>query len=268
MQTLDLPMGKKVFFASDFHLGVPDLESSQIRERKIVEWLDSIAPEAEAIFLLGDLFDTWFEYREVVPRGFVRLLGKLAELSDRGIRIDIFTGNHDFWTRDYFQDELGAQVHTSEILLQIGDKRFNLGHGDGLGPGDRRYKMLKNILSNPAARFLYLRLHPNLGIRLASYFSQRGYKHGDAPLENYLGADKEFLVQYAQAKIEKENIDYFIFGHRHLPIEYRLSNGSYYYNTGDWINYQSYVAFDGDQCKLLAYQKDTSAFIHDSQNST
>ncbi len=266
MESLELPLGKKVYFASDFHLGVPNQEKSLARESKIVSWLDEISQDATAIFLLGDLFDTWFEYKEVIPRGFIRLQGKLAQLSDQGIRIDIFTGNHDFWMKDYFQKEIGANVHFSDILISINNKNFNIGHGDGLGPGDQRYKMLKKILNNPLARYFYLLLHPNLGMKIAKYFSQRGYKHTQGPVLDYMGEDKEYLVQYANSKSE-EDIDYFIFGHRHLPIEYKMKNGSIYFNTGDWINFQSYVVFDGNSCALKAYQKDSKDFTYDSFSS-
>ncbi len=265
MKTLILPKDKKVYFASDFHLGVPDAQSSRLRESKIIEWLDFVQSDASTIMLLGDLFDTWFEYKEVVPRGHIRLLGKLAEIADKGIQIIIFTGNHDFWMKDYFQKEIGAEVYFEDIIIKIGSKIFNIGHGDGLGPGDLNYKLLKKLLSSKVSRFLYLLLHPNIGMRIDKYFSQKGYKHsqGDLATESYLGSEKEYLIRYAESLSDKE-IDYFIFGHRHLPIEYRLYNGSYYFNTGDWIQFQSYVVFDGTQCQLLSYQKDDSLFVRDT----
>ncbi len=263
MDTLKLPVGKKVYFASDFHLGVPDPQKSRARELRIIEWLESIRHDSAAIFLLGDIFDTWFEYKEVVPKGYVRLLGKIAEIADSGVRIDLFTGNHDFWMKDYFQNELGTRVHFSDILLRIEEKTFNIGHGDGLGPGDHRYKALKKLLSSPISRFFYLLLHPNIGMRVASYFSQRGQKHDENHRETYKGADQEYLVRYAQDKSD-EDIDYFIFGHRHIPIHYQLSSGATYYNTGDWIRYESYVEYDGTDCQLLSFRGDTSEFVHDS----
>ncbi len=267
MESLSVPQGKKVYFASDFHLGIPDEQRSRNRELQIVSWLDSIRDESYAIFLLGDLFDTWFEYKTVVPRGFVRLLGKLAELSDLGIRIDIFTGNHDFWMKDYFQKELGANVHFTDIEIEINSKKFNVGHGDGLGPGDKRYKALKKILSNPVSKFTYMLLHPYVGIKLASWFSQKGAKHDEESREIYMGSEKEYLVQYSKQKNSEGDWDYFIFGHRHIPIKYKFTNGTYYFNTGDWIRYHSYVVFDGSDCELLSFTGNTDEFITDHEEA-
>src|SRR5690606_6272348 len=162
--TMELPSGKKLYFASDFHLGLPEMKTSREREEKICRSLDQAAIDAAALFLVGDLFDVWFEYRNVVPKGYTRFLGKLAELSDKGIRIEAFTGNHDLWMRDYLHDELGIPVHRRPIEFEANGKRFFVGHGDGLGPGDHGYKLLKSVLSNRVAQWLYRRLHPDTGI--------------------------------------------------------------------------------------------------------
>lgn len=246
-----LPEGKKIYFASDFHLGIPDHASSLVREKLICTWLDEISRDAAQIFLVGDLFDSWLEFKNVVPKGFVRFLGKLAALRDAGIEIDIFTGNHDLWMRGYFQEELNIPVHHQEIRRTINGKNFLIAHGDGLGPGDKGYKLLKSILRNPVCQWLYRRVHPDTGLGIASYFSRLGPKHeGTPPEEQFKGADKEFLVQYCLEILAKEPIDYFIFGHRHLALEYPLPQNSLYVNLGDWITFNSYATFDGNDLKL------------------
>lgn len=225
-----------IYFASDFHFGIPDHATSLDREKRVCRWLDQTAMDATAIFLVGDLFDVWFEYRHVVPRGHTRFLGKLAELSDRGIAIEAFTGNHDLWMRDYFLTELNIPVHHAPIRRTYSGRQFFIGHGDGLGPGDHGYKLLKKILRNPASQWLYRRLHPDFGIGIASRLSRMGPKHTEDSKEVFLGPDREWLVQYSEEVLQKENIDFFIFGHRHLPIDHTLSNGSRYINLGDGSN--------------------------------
>lgn len=249
-----LPPGKKVYFASDFHLGIPNQAKSLERERLICRWLDEIKQDAEHIFLLGDLFDAWLEYKNVVPKGYVRFLGKLAELRDSGIMIEAFTGNHDLWMHGYFESELNIKVHHNEIRRTIQGKEFLLAHGDGLGPGDTGYKILKSILRNPFCQWLYRRVHPDTGIGLASYLSRRGPKHEVHLEDEFKGPDKEYLVQYCQQMLSTEHIDYFIFGHRHLALEYPLSEQSLYVNLGDWIRYNSYAVFDGHDLKLAFYK--------------
>src|SRR5690606_30770414 len=171
---MDLPEGKKVYFASDFHLGIPDKASSLAREKRICRWLDDIKHDAACIYLVGDLFDAWFEYKHVVPKGYLRFLGKLAELSDAGVPIEVFTGNHDLWMNGYFEQELGIPVHKAPIIRTYNEKTFFIGHGDGLGPGDRGYKVLKYIMSHPLAQWLYKGIHPNWGIGLAGWLSGLG----------------------------------------------------------------------------------------------
>lgn len=251
---MELPEGKNVFFASDFHLGIPDLATSQQREQRICRWLDSIRLQAEMIYLVGDLFDTWFEYRNVVPRGYTRFLGKLAEMSDSGIKIEAFTGNHDLWMTDYFQQELGIPVHHEPIARTINGKKFIIGHGDGLGPGDNGYKLLKKVLRSPVSQWLYRRVHPDTGVGLAGWFSRLGPKHADVPEKPFRGPDQEWLVQFCLATLEQEQVDYFVFGHRHLALEYPLPQNSLYVNLGDWIRYDSYAEFDGSQLKLKYFK--------------
>lgn len=250
---MTIPEGKKIYFASDFHLGIPDYASSLKREKLICRWLDEIRKDAAIIFLVGDIFDAWMEYRNVVPKGYVRLLGKLAELTDNGITIEAFTGNHDLWMRNYFETELNIPVHHGPVKRVFNNKKFIIAHGDGMGPGDHGYKLLKSILRNPVCQWLYRRIHPDTGIGMASYFSRRGPKHDNQIQETFKGADKEFLVQYCLDKLKEEQIDYFIFGHRHLALEYPLPGNSLYINLGDWISFNSYAEFDRETLKLKYY---------------
>ena len=218
---MDLPDGKKIYFASDFHLGIPDKATSLAREKRICSWLDEIKKDAQELYLVGDLFDVWFEYRNVVPKGYTRFLGKLAELSDSGLKIEAFTGNHDLWMRGYFEEELNIPVHHEPVEREFNGKKFFIGHGDGLGPGDHGYKFLKSVLRNRAAQWLYRRLHPDTGVGMAGWFSRLGPKHV-AEEKPFLGPEKEWLVQFATDKLKQEHFDYFIFGHRHIAIEYPL----------------------------------------------
>jgi UDP-2,3-diacylglucosamine hydrolase len=252
---MDLPEGKKIYFASDFHLGVPDRASSRIREKYICEWLDEVSKDAEKIYLVGDIFDVWFEYRNVVPKGYTRFLGKLAELTDRGISIEAFTGNHDLWMHGYFEEELNIPVHHDYIERTFNNKKFLIAHGDGIGPGDHGYKLLKKILKNPFSQWLYRRIHPDTGVGIAGWFSRLGPKHFTAEEHPFYGPDKEWQVQFAIDRLKKEHVDYFIFGHRHVAVEYPLSDNSLFINLGDWIQFFSYAVFDGKTTSLKYYNK-------------
>ena len=252
---------RKTYFASDFHLGVDARLSSRDRERQIVRWLEQIRHDAAAIYLVGDLFDFWFEYNTVVPKGFVRLLGKLAELRDAGISIYVFIGNHDMWMFDYFEKELNIPVYRAPIVHTIEGKTFMIGHGDGLGPGDRSYKFIKKVFSNPLCQWLFARLHPNFGIRLARFWSGKSRK-ANTEEDQFLGAKREWLIQYAESQLAREEIDYFIFGHRHLPIDYMLSNNkSRYINLGEWMHYNSYAVFDGKDVQLQFFENERAGYF-------
>jgi UDP-2,3-diacylglucosamine hydrolase len=242
---------KKIYFASDFHLGVPDYESSLVREKLIVKWLDEISGDAQEIFLMGDVFDFWFEYRQAAPKGFIRLLGKIAELTDRGIPVSFFTGNHDMWMFDYLPREIGITIHRQPIQREFGGKKFYLGHGDGLGPGDRGYKFLKKVFASPVSQWLFARLHPNFGIGMAQFWSQKSRLSNGPKDIKFLGEENEWLAIYAKEILQKEHFDYFIFGHRHLPLDIKLSDKSRYINLGEWVNFNSYAVFDGEQLHLL-----------------
>ena len=247
------------YFASDLHLGVDARLPSRARERLFVRWLDEVvAPDADALFLLGDVFEFWFEYRHVVPRGFVRLLGKLAELRDGGLEIHYFTGNHDLWMRDYLPRELGIPLHHRPLARRLDGARFLIGHGDGLGPGDRGYKRLKRLFRSPLAQWAYARLHPNFAIGLARRVSSLSRSHTAGADAEFHGADGEWLARYAERKLAADpSLDFFVFGHRHLPIDLTLSDGrARYVNLGDWLDYQSYARWDGEALELLFFEAD------------
>lgn len=247
---ISLAADKKIYFASDNHLGAPDFVASREREKRFVQWLDQIKADAGAIFLLGDLFDFWFEYKTVVPKGFVRVLGKLAELRDSGIPIYFFVGNHDLWMEDYFQKELGISVFYKPLDFTANGKRFLVGHGDGLGPGDKGFKLMKKVFTNPVAKWFFRWLHPDLGVRLAQYMSVKNKIISGDDDVNFLGEDKEWLVLYCKRKLATHHYDYFLFGHRHLPMEIKLNSNATYINTGDWIRYFTYAVFDGNSLRL------------------
>ncbi|MGN6542470.1 MAG: UDP-2,3-diacylglucosamine diphosphatase [Ginsengibacter sp.] len=251
---MQLKPGKKIYFLSDFHLGAPDHETSLIREKRIVKFLEDIKNDAEVIFILGDLFDFWYEYKKVVPKGFVRILGKLAELTDSGITIYFFVGNHDMWMNGYFEKELNIEVFHEPKEFDFNGKKFLIGHGDGLGPGDHRYKMMKKVFRSKFSQTLFGMLHPSAGIGIADYFSRKSRATTGSGDEHFLGDDKEWLIIYAKDMLEKKHVDYFIFGHRHLPIEYKLNDESVYINLGDWIKYFTYAVFDGENLSLKYHQ--------------
>jgi UDP-2,3-diacylglucosamine hydrolase len=247
---------KKYYFISDFHLGAPDNKSSLEREKKVIRWLDQIKHDAQEIFILGDVFDFWFEYKTVVPKGYVRLLGKIAEICDSGIPVHFFTGNHDMWCFDYLPNELGVQLYKDPVKKNILGKTFFIGHGDGLGPGDKGYKFIKKVFKNPVSQFMFGWIHPNVGIGLANYFSKRSRKVNRKKDEVFLGEENEWLVQFCKETLKKDkNIDFFIFGHRHLPLDIALQTNSRYINLGEWMNYCTYAVFDGDKLELKSFEE-------------
>lgn len=245
---------KNIYFLSDFHLGAPDYAGSLSREKIIVRFLDEIKANAEQVYIMGDMFDFWFEYKSVVPKGYVRLFGKIAELTDSGIPVHFFVGNHDMWMRDYFQNELGVQVyHHSQERMFYG-KNFYLAHGDGLGPGDHKYKFLKKVFRNKVSQALFGFLHPYAGIGLANYFSTKSREASGGKEEIFLGEDKEWLIIFCKEMLKQKHFDYFIFGHRHLPMDLKLTETSHYINLGDWITHFSYAVFDGEALELKYYK--------------
>ena len=244
---------KKIYFASDFHLGVPNFKSSRSREDKIVAWLNQIKIDASEIFLVGDIFDFWFEYKHVVPKGYVRFLGKLAELVDSGIQVHLFTGNHDMWMFNYLEQEIGVVIHRNPIEKTIHGKSFLIGHGDGLGPGDGTYKILKKIFSNSVCQWLFARIHPNLGFGIAQMWSGKSRVKNDKNQDAFVDADSEWLYQYCMEVLLTQHFDYFVFGHRHLPLELPIKNtSSTYVNLGEWFSGNPHFAvFDGQKLNLF-----------------
>ncbi len=250
---------KNIYFVSDLHLGIPDRASSLEREKLLVKWLTGIRNKTEALFLMGDLFDFWFEYSTVVPKGFVRLLGKLAEFTDAGIPVHLFRGNHDLWAFDYLEKEVGVQLHRKPAIMQMQNTNFYLAHGDGLGPGDRRYKFLKSIFEFRPNQLLFRWLHPDLGARLGSFFSRRSRlsKMAFAQKPDVLFEDEdEMLFQYAakKAKLYPE-VDYFVFGHRHIPSQIKITNKAELIILGDWISHFSYGIFENGKMQVKSIEK-------------
>ena len=244
--------GKKIYFASDIHLGEPDYQSSREREARFLRWLANIERDAQALFLVGDIFDFWFEYKKVVPLGYTRFLGRIAQLTDAGLPVYVFPGNHDIWMKDYLEKESGVQIFRDKLVLDCGGKRIFVAHGDGLGPGDLKFKLLKKVFTNPFCQWLFRWLHPDIGIKIARLWS--GNSRLGHQLDKKISTDKEWLVQYARRKLEKEHFDYFVFGHRHLPKEYNISETTKYINLGDWINSNTYGEFDGETLRLQTYK--------------
>jgi len=251
-----MPNSGNIYFASDLHLGTPSAESSAAREKLFIQWLDEIQPHATEIFIVGDVFDFWHEYKTVVPKGHVRLLGKLAQLTDAGIPVHLFTGNHDLWMFDYLEKEIGVKIHRKPIQRTFNGKQFFIGHGDGLGPGDHGYKFIKKVFSNPVCQFFFRWLHPDVGTRLAMYLSKQSrYGTGEQNTpEKFLGEEKEWLVQYCKRVLQRQHFDYFIFGHRHLPLNIKITETCTYINTGDWLDYNSYAVFNGETLELKYYK--------------
>jgi UDP-2,3-diacylglucosamine hydrolase len=291
MNSITLQKDKKIYFASDFHLGYPDHQTSLARERKVVAWLDSIKNDAQVVFLVGDIFDFWFEYKNVVPKGFVRLLGKLAELADSGIEIIVFAGNHDIWMFDYFTKELGIKVHRefqeysvgSEQLAvvsqsqnesQIADNQslitniqqerlpspitsFYVVHGDGLGPGDFGYKYLKKVFESKLSQWAFGWIHPHAGISLATWWSGSRKDEERIKRELQFRGDNEWLWSFAKEQEAIKHHDFYIFGHRHLLLDLPVSDNSRYINLGQWAyddeNSYHFAVFDGVELVVKKY---------------
>ena len=250
---------KKIYFISDIHLGTPSSEASLQREKKLIEFLDSIFNHTHQLFLVGDVFDFWFDYKTVVPKGFVRLFGKLAQFSDAGIPVHYFKGNHDMWLNGYFESELNFTIHNDNFEFQYAGKKFFVGHGDGKGPQDFGYKRLKKIFRNPISQWLFRWIHPDIGTAIALYWSKRSRYATGEKLEKFNGVENEWLVHYVRKKLEQNPADFYIFGHRHLPLDIKINENTQYINLGDWLHYQSYAVFDGEKLQLKYFEKEPPA---------
>ena len=242
----------KIYFVSDAHFGVDSQFTTKQREKFFVEWLDAIKVDASELYLLGDIFDFWFEYSYVVPRGFVIVLAKLRELSDAGVKIKYFTGNHDMWVFDYLPKVIGAELHTVPEVREIAGKKFYIAHGDGLGKYDRKYNLMKGMFHNRFFQFMFKWIHPDWGCRFALWCSHRSRLKHDLPeTPDY---EKEYLVMYSREVLKKEHFDYFVFGHRHIPYQYVLDDSSLFTNIGDWLFNFSYAVYDGENISLQKHQ--------------
>ncbi len=250
---LSMAVRNKIYFASDFHLGTDSFGPSIDREKRIVRWLDSIKDDAAELYLVGDVFEFWFEYKTVVPKGYIRFLGKLAELTDAGVKLYMFKGNHDMWMFGYLKDQLGATIISNELVIERGGKKFFIHHGDGLGPGDKKYKLLKKVFRSRFCQWLFERLHPNLGIGIAGSWSQhsRDYHLKKPDLKP---GEHSWLITYSNDVLKNTHYDYFIFGHRHLPLDVELKPGSHYINLGEWLTFNSYAVFDGSELTLQYFE--------------
>lgn len=247
-----LEEGRKLYFLSDLHLGSPDSVTSFKRERKLVKFLDQIKLDAHSIFFVGDVFDFWFEYKEVVPKNYILFFAKLMQLREQGINLYFLKGNHDLWLHNYIEN-LGIHLVEDKLLLSCNAKQFFITHGDGKGPGDIKYKLLKKIFTNSICKFLFRWLHPDIGIKIALTWSRNSYTN---PEEEYFkGEDKEWLIQYAREKMKTKQYNYFIFGHRHLPIQITLQENSEYINLGEWFLRCTYGVFDGNQFLVQEYNE-------------
>jgi UDP-2,3-diacylglucosamine hydrolase len=248
-----MPTGKNLYFASDFHLGANGYVLSREREDRIIRWLDLIKDDCAELFLMGDVFDFWFEYKTVVPKGYIRFLGKLSQLTDAGVKLYLFKGNHDMWMFDYFEQELNATIITNELEIERNGKKFYLHHGDGLGPGDAQYKLLKKIFRSRFCQWLFARIHPNLGIGIANTWSKQSRIAGSNDTEKILH-QQEWLEVYSRELLQTKHYDYLIFGHRHLPLDIFLQDNSRYINLGEWVNYNTYAVFGGENLELKYFE--------------
>ncbi|MDR2963978.1 MAG: UDP-2,3-diacylglucosamine diphosphatase [Bacteroidales bacterium] len=244
---------KNIYFASDFHLGYPSNEESTEREKRIVAWLDSIKPTCKELYLLGDVFDFWYEYKWVVPKGYVRFLAKLAEFTDVGIPVYMFEGNHDQWLFGYLQQECGVTICKTMLEREWAGKRFVLHHGHALGHYDTGMNVLHWVFTRKFLQKLFSLIHPSLSFSLAHAWSKKNRKAKEYESSHYLGDDKEYLLQYSLAELKKRKVDYFIFGHRHVPLNKELPGGARYINVGNWITHSTYAYFDGNDVILTEF---------------
>ena len=252
LEDINTVENKKVYFASDFHLGTPTNEPSLVREKKVVNWLRKIKSDAHHIFILGDIFDFWFEYKYTIPKGFTRLQGTLMELRDEGIPITFFSGNHDIWMFQYFQDEFEIPVYRDPAFVNIDNKKFLIGHGDGLGPGDRNYKFIKKIFENPLSQWMFKWIHPDIAFRIANRYSKKS-RLKNLHKDHEFKGDDEWLFQYCKQVEKSDHHDYYIFGHRHLPFKLEINNKSQYINIGDWIFSFTYGEFSNNEMQIRKF---------------
>lgn len=248
---------KKIYFISDCHFGVPNHEKSLERERLFISWLDEVKRDAQEIYIMGDLFEFWYEYKTVIQKGYVRLFGKLAEITDSGIPVHFFRGNHDVWAFNYLAEEINIKIFPDTLTREFNGKIFYLGHGDGLGKGDSGYKFIKKVFRNRMNQWLFRWLHPDIGTAMGLFWSNRSrIANENTGLEKVNQAGLDRLSGYCRQILEKNpDIDYFIFGHIHKPNVVDLNGKARYFSIGDWINYYSYLVFDGETLEHKYFKK-------------
>lgn len=246
---------KNVYFLSDAHLGSLALKHRRTQERRLVRFLDSVKDKASAIYLLGDMFDFWYEYKYVVPKGYTRFLGKISELTDMGVEVHFFTGNHDIWAYEYLEKECGVILHKSAVTTEIGDKVFFLAHGDGLGDNDKKFKFISSVFHNRICQRMFSALHPRWGMSFGLNWAKHSRLKRVGGVEPpYMGEDKEYLVLFSKEYIKThKDIDYFLFGHRHIALDLILSKKSRMMILGDWIRLFTYAVYDGEHLFLEHY---------------
>lgn len=242
-----------IYFVSDVHLGAPALKNNREREILFAQWLDEIEADVAELYLMGDIFDFWFEYKKVVPRGFVRILGRIADLADKGIPIHFFAGNHDLWLKEYLTEELGITIHHKQVVKEIRGKKFFLAHGDGLDAGDKGYLFLKKVFTNRLAQWLFARLHPNLGFGIAHKWSSDS-RLSKSDYQQEFVVNKDGMYSFATDFLKTNPVDYFVMGHRHRMINEKMDGKARFIILGDWINSFSYGVFDGEKFDLKKYK--------------
>lgn len=251
-------MMKNIYFISDAHLGSLATENGREQERLLVAFLDSIKNKAEAVYMLGDMFDFWYEYRHVVPKGFSRFLGKLSELTDSGVEVHYFLGNHDIWAYSYLQDECGVVLHKAPVTTVINGKTFFLAHGEGLGETSRGFRFIQSVFHNKTCQILFSALHPRWGMSFGLNWAKHSrLKREDGRERPYMGEDKEYLVLWTKEHMAHHaDIDYYIFGHRHIELDLMLSKSVRMFILGDWISQFTYAVYDGKYISLQTYQSE------------
>ena len=251
---------KNVYFLSDAHLGSRAIQHKRMQERRLVNFLDSIKHKAAAVYFLGDMFDFWHEYKNVVPKGYTRFLGKVSELTDLGVEVHYFIGNHDLWMTDYLQRECGVVLHKGSSVLDIYGKLFYLAHGDGLGTADRKFKILRSVFHNRYCQQLFAAIHPRWGVDFGLEWARHSrLKRVDGREPEYMGEDKEELICFAKDYLKThENINFFIFGHRHIQLDLMIARETRVLLLGDWISQFSYVVYDGEHLLLEEFEEGVS----------
>ena len=246
-----------VYFISDAHLGCRAIEHQRTQQRRLTRFLDQIKDKAEAVYMLGDMFDFWFEYRQVVPRGFTRFLGKVSELTDSGVEVHWFVGKHDMWMTDYLECECGVTIHREPCLVEIYGKEFYLSHGHhvDIAPGDWRTRLMFRMFESTFVRRMATLIHPDLfvdfGLNWARHSRMRHMAQGEEP---YKGEHDERMVTFAKQYLATHpSVNYFLFGHRHIELDLMLTHECRLLILGEWYSHFTYVSFDGSTLVMNDY---------------